>query len=752
MRKKYFFLSFFALLAFAFTVVSVSMPPTARAGEVLGIATDAEIFKATAAAGNDFATDDIGYINSSNQVVLANALNASSSRGMLAIAMENTTGGTEGIFRTLDGFYTMTGLVAGSEYFLDTVDGQLTTTPPTAEGTVVRSVGYAYSSTQMYFKAGTKYSVVATGTAGGGGSTGGTTSTPTVEASSVAFESDGTITNDVSGFESQAGDLILAFAATDQTDATESTYTPDTGFATLIAQQRAGAGGAGTDFGSWYKVAGVSEPASYDLGESELNNTAAVYLLVSGLDSAAPINASACSTGTTEPVTAPSIDVTVDDALVLTIFAWDGSKTVVLEPDGFTTAVHSDNSGVDLWVGYENQATAGASGTNVMDLSGNDEWVACTIALKEPNATSTGGGTADTEGAGPFSLLDDGSGNNTGMKITIAETCSGGFSGSACEIHPNNSPSWQVGDPDLATWEHPTYFIRDPNFYTFCSPNDGATTATASNGRSELRYLFNWSSGVIDRQWTFRLADEDVVDGLKANIGQLHRGCTEASPFKFTYTHDVERANTAQAGGASTITLDASANASNDYYNGMGITITSGTGVDQAREITDYDGATKVATVDSAWNTQPDSSSVFEIGNGFYRLLIKRTDGASDYTFPDADYGQGSNGPIGLGNKYILDGMTSNSCIRVRRQYDISAQTFKVWASNDGNDGTGLCDDTILTGAPLFTVSGVVLGSGSCIYEKDGMYMNDEGTGSPTTPYCVEYHQSEWTLGQDDGS
>ncbi len=76
---------------------------------------------------------------------------------------------------------------------------------------------------------------------------------------------------------------------------------------------------------------------------------------------------------------------------------------------------------------------------------------------------------------------------------------------------------------------------------------------------------------------------------------------------------DIMRENTAQAGAASTITLDASASAVDDYYNNKRVRIISGTGSSQNRLISDYDGITKVATVSSNWGTNPDATSVFRI-------------------------------------------------------------------------------------------------------------------------------------------
>ena len=74
---------------------------------------------------------------------------------------------------------------------------------------------------------------------------------------------------------------------------------------------------------------------------------------------------------------------------------------------------------------------------------------------------------------------------------------------------------------------------------------------------------------------------------------------------------------TASAGGSTTITLAGGASSTDDFYNGQGIYIKSGTGENQSKLITDYDGATKVATVGSSWDTNPDNTSVYTIGDTF---------------------------------------------------------------------------------------------------------------------------------------
>lgn len=75
----------------------------------------------------------------------------------------------------------------------------------------------------------------------------------------------------------------------------------------------------------------------------------------------------------------------------------------------------------------------------------------------------------------------------------------------------------------------------------------------------------------------------------------------------------IARKDLATAGGASTITLDASASATDDFYNGLLVHIFSGTGVGQTRRIRDYAGATKVATVAPPWTITPDGTSEFVV-------------------------------------------------------------------------------------------------------------------------------------------
>src|SRR5262249_35047448 len=112
----------------------------------------------------------------------------------------------------------------------------------------------------------------------------------------------------------------------------------------------------------------------------------------------------------------------------------------------------------------------------------------------------------------------------------------------------------------------------------------------------------------IDREeeafvvFSFHSADDSVgvIELAKFNI-------STGMPVQVIHT------GTAQAGSATTITLDGSASGTDNAYQGDIVTINTGTGFGQSLFITSYSGASKVATVNAPWATVPDGSSTFTI-------------------------------------------------------------------------------------------------------------------------------------------
>lgn len=157
--------------------------------------------------------------------------------------------------------------------------------------------------------------------------------------------------------------------------------------------------------------------------------------------------------------------------------------------------------------------------------------------------------------------------------------------------------------------------INNANLLTICS--------VAPATRTEAITTYALADVAIDSgDWT--KADGDT-SGRKVTLAAqngvpvdttgmaTHYGIVDGTRLLYVLEMGTVRQNTAQAGAASTITLDASASAVDDFYNGMAITIVSGQGAGQTRYISDYVGSTRVATVGSAWGTTPNNTSVFRI-------------------------------------------------------------------------------------------------------------------------------------------
>lgn len=65
--------------------------------------------------------------------------------------------------------------------------------------------------------------------------------------------------------------------------------------------------------------------------------------------------------------------------------------------------------------------------------------------------------------------------------------------------------------------------------------------------------------------------------------------------------------------GGVQIQLASAASSADNFYNGVPVTIISGTGAGQTRTITSYVGSTRMANVDRAWTTAPSTDSVYAL-------------------------------------------------------------------------------------------------------------------------------------------
>jgi len=134
--------------------------------------------------------------------------------------------------------------------------------------------------------------------------------------------------------------------------------------------------------------------------------------------------------------------------------------------------------------------------------------------------------------------------------------------------------------------------------------NTGLTAATVKTDRILLGYA------VVQDITAIQLTGTQTFNMVGTQTGNI---TGNLSGSVGSVTNQTIRSGTAQAGNAATITLDASASATNNLYVGCTIVLVSGTGAGQARVITNYNGTSKIANVDRNWTTNPGAASVFAI-------------------------------------------------------------------------------------------------------------------------------------------
>jgi hypothetical protein len=122
-----------------------------------------------------------------------------------------------------------------------------------------------------------------------------------------------------------------------------------------------------------------------------------------------------------------------------------------------------------------------------------------------------------------------------------------------------------------------------------------------------------------DTAWTATTITFDSIPKYAYNIDFHTNNGSTLTPsavsgnITLTASATLHDSGTAQAGSSTTITLKSTSSSTNDVYNGMYVSITSGTGAGQIRIIEGYVGSTKVATVDVAFSPAPNNTSVYEM-------------------------------------------------------------------------------------------------------------------------------------------
>lgn len=212
-------------------------------------------------------------------------------------------------------------------------------------------------------------------------------------------------------------------------------------------------------------------------------------------------------------------------------------------------------------------------------------WGGTAVASATVNANMTQI-SGDSTAADNLEAATDGTGYNVGNGSIVAASVTGAV----------GSVTGNVGGNVTGTIGGLTAAALKDFFDT-----DSTTTYASAVAGSVVKEIADNAGGAS-------LTLSDIADAVwdEAQSGHLTAGT-------FGQRLAIIRANTAAGGASGSITLDASASATDDFYNNNLVHITAGTGAGQARFIEDYTGSSKVATVSPNWVTTPDNTSVFVV-------------------------------------------------------------------------------------------------------------------------------------------
>ena len=167
--------------------------------------------------------------------------------------------------------------------------------------------------------------------------------------------------------------------------------------------------------------------------------------------------------------------------------------------------------------------------------------------------------------------------------------------------------------------------------------NDGTTvlqaqaSASVNSTTGEMTYAIS-STHAADKGLNYKAVWQYVVSGATYYETQLFD--VVKSILSIPITDDdlfaelpslrkanVQATGTATAGSSSSLTDTSKRKETDDYWKGGTLEIMAGTGSGQSRDITGFTQSTAVITVDPAWATMPDTTSVYRAVKSFSKSI-----------------------------------------------------------------------------------------------------------------------------------
>lgn len=139
----------------------------------------------------------------------------------------------------------------------------------------------------------------------------------------------------------------------------------------------------------------------------------------------------------------------------------------------------------------------------------------------------------------------------------------------------------------------------------------------------QARALDEWAEEIKNEVWLSSNTHE-LLEAISLKLvtegTQRYAVPTDSETIHSFIVLDGDERSTAQAGANTTITLVSSDSTESAGRIAKEILLISGTGSGQKRTITGYNSTTKVATVDTAWATNPDSTTKYIIISDYISL------------------------------------------------------------------------------------------------------------------------------------
>ena len=186
----------------------------------------------------------------------------------------------------------------------------------------------------------------------------------------------------------EIGDIIIGVLSSDGGSETHGSPESDSW---IVIERGISEGSGKQTLSWWYKVVDGNEPSTLQFTCGSSERLIAFVIRVTGASGIAPIHKKGYSTGDSIQVSCPAVTTTVDNCVILRMWGGDHIDCTVDGGWGSETNIivdFSDGSGGTMGgSAHKNLLSAGGSLAETCDLTGVEEWVGATIAIKPSTIT-----------------------------------------------------------------------------------------------------------------------------------------------------------------------------------------------------------------------------------------------------------------------------------------------------------------------------------------------------------------------------